>query len=158
MNRLQDLAKRLSSKRWLPNHLDLMLPGIVLSILAVGVLVLTIHKGLSVANAIWPVQKSASGNEVEVQRIYLAQTDYLEYAPTLGRLNPGVAFATSQADGTLTLSIVNEEMFPDLMMALHTMQSFKPGVAWEMVELCVRTCPDKAVAQVAVKGFKQEMR
>lgn len=149
---------RLKGAKWLPYNMDVVLPSAVLVVAAVISLLFTVHKVIFVVSSPGQLQLVTSGHGGEVQRLYLDQKDYLEYSPTLGRLNPGVVFTVNQADGALWLTIGNEELFPDLMMALHTMQSFRPGVAWEMVEMCVRTCPDKAVARVAVKGFRQEIR
>jgi hypothetical protein len=144
--------------KWLPYNLDLLLPSIVLGVLATIFLLLTVHKVINVVSSLSSLPSVTGTSGTEVRRLYLDKKEYLEYSPTLSRLNPGVVFSVNEADGSMLLTIGNEELFPDLMMAMHTMQSFRPGVAWEMVEMCVRTCPDKAVARVAVKGFKQEIR
>lgn len=142
--------------RRLPYNLDLILPSVVLLGVALALATLALGKAGELSDAgLLPAGRG--GGAIKVQRLYLDRGEYQEYSPTLARLNPGVN-VTAGADGALMLAIVNEELFPDLMMALHTLQSFKPGVAWEMVEFCVRTCPEKAVARVVVKGFKQELR
>lgn len=144
--------------KWLPHNLDLILPGLVLAICALGAVILTAHKAYDVIDFASKKYFSDS-NKIGVQRTYLSRSDYFEYAPTLVRLNPGVGFVVSQNDDSaVVMTISNEELFPDLMMALHTLQSFKPGVAWEMVEFCVRKCPEGAIARASVKGFKQEIR
>ncbi len=148
----------LKGAKWLPHNLDIVLPTAILGVLATIFLLFTVQKVVTVVSSLNPLPLATGNSGVEVRRLYLDRKDYQEYAPTLGRLNPGVLFAVNEADGGMVLTIANEELFPDLMMALHTMQSFRPGVAWEMTEMCVRTCPDKAVARVAVKGFKQEIR
>lgn len=150
-------ALQARARQWLPYHLDCIIPCLLVSGVAVMCAALMLHKAGSVL-ALLKSGPGAHSKPIAVQRIYLDRKDYLEYAPTMTRLNPGVSFAVDQASATLTLTINDEELFPDLMMALHTLQSFRPGVAWDMSELCVKTCPDKAIARVAVKGFKQELR
>lgn len=143
--------------KWLPHNLDILLPSLVLAIFAFGVVILTTHKAYDVISFAFGKHVTNS-DKIGVQRVYLAGSDYLEYAQTLVRLNPGVGFAVSQGDSAIVMTINGEELFPDLMMALHTLQAYKPGVAWEMVELCVRKCPDGSIARASVKGFKQEIR
>lgn len=119
--------------------------------------VTTLHKANIVLN-LARTDNYIKDKYIFVKRLYLGREDYLEYSPTLTRLNPGVVFAISKSNDAMTLVINNEELFPDLMMGLHTMQSFRPGVAWEITEMCVKACPDKEIARVSVKGFKQELR
>jgi hypothetical protein len=146
---------RARAVRWLPFHLDCILPCVALIFSVFFFASLLIQKAndvLDLASKQFP-----HGNKIVVQRFYLASKDYLEYSPTLARLNPGVSFALDQQSNALVLTINNEELFPDLMMALHTLQAFRPGIAWEVNELCIKACPGNAVARVAVKGFKQEL-
>lgn len=93
-----------------------------------------------------------------VRRIYLVQADYQGYVATLSRLNPGVQIGVLKSEDAIDIAISDEELFPDFMMALHTLQSFKPGMAWELVELCVRKCPENTVSRAVVRGFKQEIK
>lgn len=154
-NSLSD-ALRLWTQNWLPHHLDRIIPCTIISLMAIISAILLIHK---IANVLDLAKAKESGrNPIPIQRIYLGSADYLEYSTTLIRLNPGVTFTAEKSNAVMTLAISDDELFPDLMMALHTMQSFRPGVSWEMVEFCVRTCPEKAVARVTVKGFKQELQ
>jgi len=95
---------------------------------------------------------------VQVRRIYLAQADYIEYIPTIARLNPGVAFSVAPDGKGLLLSVADEQLFPDLMMGLNSLQAFKPSIAWDLEELCVKKCGDDIVAKILVQGFTQEMR
>ncbi|MES2261599.1 MAG: hypothetical protein V4724_24030 [Pseudomonadota bacterium] len=151
------LSRKMQTIKWLPFNLDIIVPCAVLLMASIIVVILTISKTADIMGSRF-LNKDHAAHAIKVQRIYLDRGEYLEYSPTLARLNPGIAFTLEKTGGILVLAINNEELFPDLMMALHTLQSFKPGVAWEMDEFCVRTCPDKAVARVTVKGFKQELR
>lgn len=98
------------------------------------------------------------GQEVKVSRIYLTQADYADYLSTLARLNPGVRFTMNRENNAIVLSIADEQLFPDFMMSLSTLQAFRPSVAWDLVELCAKKCPDDAVAMAVVQGFTQEIR
>lgn len=138
-----------------PLHLDLWLHGGGMALLAAGAVSLA---ALKVSELFGEEGKAGTWGEIQVRRVYLNRGDYLEYIPTLTRLNPGVRFSLNQEGNAVVLSIADEQLFPDLMMSLSTLQSFKPRVAWDLEELCAKKCSDEAVARAVVKGFTQEIR
>ena len=151
---LKTATKRIDSRmKRLPLYLDLVLYCAVLIVAAAGAGMLALDKIGDVIK-----DTSASQASIEVKRSYLSAADYAEYLPTLTRLNPGVGIALSPDGSAVVLMVSDEDLFPDLMMALHTLQAFKPGVAWDLIEMCAKKCPDEAVARAIVKGFTQEIR
>lgn len=147
--RIGDLEARL--KRF-HIHLDLLLYCILLIAASVAAFALSLGKLGEMIEGSVTVK-----SPIDVQRVYLRRADYGEYLPTMTRLNPGVRFALSQDGSSVVLMVSDEELFPDLLMAMHTLQAFKPNVAWELVELCAKNCPDELVARAVVKGFTQEV-
>lgn len=147
-----------ASARRLPHNLDLIVLIVALLAGAVGAVVLAAAKSGAVLAHLASSVAARGADTVEIRRTYLVRDEYQEYAPTVVRLNPGVQFSLNQDGTALVMSIASQELYPDLMMALHTLQAFKPGVAWEMVEFCAHRCGDNAVvARAVVKGFTQEI-
>lgn len=154
LHRLADLIREpVTRMKRFAIHLDLLVYSILLVLMAAGAAALALDKVGMVFD-----DGTGAGNRIEVQRVYLMRSDYGAYLPTLARLNPGVGFALSQDGSAILLTIGDEELFPDFLMALHTLQAFKPSVAWELVEMCAKKCPDEqVVARAIVKGFTQEI-
>jgi|GEM_PF-7106474 len=144
--------------KYLPHNLDLTLLCLVLMGAAMWIAILTATKGSEVFAHVSSKINLFEDKKIAVKRFYLRNNDYLEYAPTLIRLNPGVTFSLAQDGNALAVAIGDEDLFPDMMMALHTLQSFKPSVGWEMIEFCARKCKDDGViSRAVVKGFTQEI-
>lgn len=142
----------------LPYGFDLVLLCLLLTALALGVVTLTTSKAAQVLAHARATLHRIDEAKVGVKRTYLAENAYQEYAPTLVRLNPGVSFTVKPGTNQLEIAINDEELYPDLMMALHTVQSFKPSVGWEMVEFCIHKChSDTVIARAVIKGFTQEI-
>lgn len=135
-------------------HLDLLVYSALLVLIAAGAAALALDK----VGMVFDDGAAGAGNKIEVQRVYLTRSDYGAYLPTQARLNPGVGFALTQDGSAILLTIGDEELFPDFLMALHTLQAFKPSVAWELVEMCAKKCSEEqVVARAIVKGFTQEI-
>lgn len=144
-------------RRW-PYHLDLIVLCVALSAAAMGAAMLTSAKAARLLANIVSQHHAKAEAKAQVKRIYLPANTYQDYAPTLIRLNPGVTFSLTHNGTALALEIADDDLYPDLMMALHTLQSFKPSVGWEMAEFCAHKCNgEKVVARAVVKGFTQEI-
>lgn len=155
LHRMADLIRKpVASMKRLAIHLDLLVYSMLLLLAAAGAATLALD---NVGKA-FDDGATGAGNKIEVQRVYLTRADYGAYLPTLARLNPGVGFALSQDGSSVLMTIGDEELFPDFLMALHTLQAFKPSVAWELVEMCAKKCSEEqVVASAIVKGFTQEI-
>jgi hypothetical protein len=144
-------------RRW-PYNADLIVLCVLLSVTAMGAAMLTASKAGQLLGHVVSQANTSADRKAEVKRLYLSASAYQDYAPTLIRLNPGVTFSLTHQGTALALEIKDPDLYPDLMMALHTMQAFKPSVAWEMNEFCAHKCHGEGiVARAIVKGFTQEI-
>lgn len=89
-----------------------------------------------------------------IERKPLIAADYVSAASVLAKNNAAVQVALSRNRTALFISIKDPALLPEFIYALVTLQSYRRGVAWSAIALCLNKC-DGAAATAEIEGYTQ---
>jgi hypothetical protein len=129
----------------------------VLLVAAVGLSVLAVVQASSFISAFTRQAKSAEVMRMSplIDKKPLLAADYQSAANIIAKNNSAVQVALSKSRNAIVLTIKDPARLPEFVFALATIQSYRQGVAWNAVRLCLNKCEGGTAASAEVTGYTQ---
>ena len=85
----------------------------------------------------------------------LTAADYQSAANVIAKNNSAVQISLPRERTAILLSIKDPALLPEFIYALVTVQSYRQGVAWNAVQICLSKCEGGNAATAEITGYTQ---
>ena len=132
----------------------------VLLIAAVIISVLAINQVAGFISAFTKEIKSVEISKLAplVDKKPLISADYQSAANVMAKNNSAVQVSLSRTRNAILVTVKEPSLLPEFMYALTTLQSFRQGVAWNAVKLCLNKCEGGNAATAEITGYTQSIQ
>lgn len=145
-------------KPFLSNALDnftLVAPALLLA--ATILSILAIIQTTAFVSAFTREIKSSEAKKMAplLDKKLLTPADYQSAANVIAKNNSAVQISLPRERNAILLSIKDPALLPEFIYALVTVQSYRQGVAWNALQICLSKCEGGNAATAEITGYTQ---